>query len=376
MKITEIRLYRLSAPLEEPIGNALISFSSRDTLLVEVVAGSLSGWGEAWVSPASAAAVIEAQLARHLLGRDPRHIRALWQTMRRATEGDTAMIGIAAIDMALHDLTARAYGIPLSVLLGGPRRDRVPAYASGPFFKPGGHPYRDFERQIDAYLKEGFRALKLRSGFNVEDDVAAARAARRQIGKDAALMIDFNQSITARRSIATAAQLEDVDLLWIEEPVRPTDISGYRLASSQIRTAIAGGEAMTSPAGFLPFLKDGSMDILQPDIAICGGLTGVGQVLALADMYDRPVIPHVWGSAVNFHAALHFLATLPPHRPGGIGPFPYLEYDVGPHPLLELAGRPYVNADGTVSLPDGPGLGIELNASILAPYTVDRKVLA
>jgi D-galactarolactone cycloisomerase len=278
--------------------------------------------------------------------------------------------------MALHDLTARAYEIPLSSLLGGARRDRILAYASGPFFKPGGHPYRDFEREIDGYLSEGFRALKLRSGFNPADDVAAAFAARRQIGKEADLMIDFNQSCTPRRSITTASLMEEARLLWIEEPVTPTDLPGYRLAARQIKAAIAGGEAIMNPAGFLPFLADGCMDILQPDIAICGGLTGVGQVVALAQMFNRPVIPHVWGSTVNFHAALHLLSTLPNHRAGGQQPFPYLEYDVGPNPLLELAGRPRVNADGTVSVPEGPGLGIELNAAMLEPYIVARKTIA
>jgi len=376
MKISEIRLYHLSAALEEPIGNALIFFPSRQTLLVEIVAGGLSGWGEAWVAPATAAAMIEGQLARHLIGRDPTHIRALWQAMREANEGDGIMTAISAVDMALHDLTARAYEIPLSSLLGGARRDKILAYASGPFFKPGGHPYRDFEREIDGYLSEGFRALKLRSGFNPADDVAAAFAARRQIGKEADLMIDFNQSSTPRRSITTASLMEEARLLWIEEPVTPTDLPGYRLAARQIKTAIAGGEAIMNPADFLPFLADGCMDILQPDIAICGGLTGVGQVVALAQMFNRPVIPHVWGSTVNFHTALHLLSTLPSHRAGGQQPFPYLEYDVGPNPLLELAGRPRVNADGTVSVPEGPGLGIELNAAMLEPYIVARKIIA
>lgn len=376
MRISEIRLYHLSAPLAEPIGNALIFFPSRQTLLVEIVAGGLSGWGEAWVAPATAAAMIEGQLARHLIGQDPTHIRALWQVMREANEGDGIMTAVSAVDMALHDLTARAYDIPLSSLLGGARRDKVLAYASGPFFKPGGHPYRDFEREIDGYLGEGFRALKLRSGFNPTDDVAAALGARRQIGKETDLMIDFNQSCTPRRSISTVALMEEARLLWVEEPATPADRPGYRLAASQITTAIAGGEAIMNPAHFLPFLTDGCMDILQPDIAICGGLTGVGQVIALAHIHDRPVIPHVWGSTVNFHAALHLISTLPRHRSGGMLPFPYLEYDVGPNPLLDLAGRPKVNADGTVSLPEGPGLGIELDASMLEPYIVARKVIA
>lgn len=376
MKISEIHLYHLSAPLQEPIGNALIFFPNRQTLLVEIVAGGLSGWGEAWVAPAAAAAMIETQLARHLIGRDPTQIQALWQAMREANESNAIMTAISAVDMALHDLTARAYGIPLSSLLGGARRDQVLAYASGPFFKPGGHPYRDFERDIDGYLTEGFRALKLRSGFNPSDDVAAALSARRQIGADADLMIDFNQSCTPRRSIATVALMEEARLLWVEEPATPGDLPGYRLAASKMGPAIAAGEAILNPADFLPFLADGLMDVLQPDIAICGGLTGVKQVAALAQMYNRALIPHVWGSTVNFHAALHLISTLPNHRAGGQQPFPYLEFDVGPNPLLELSGRPGLNANGSVSVPDGPGLGIALNAGMLEPFAVAQKTIS
>jgi len=289
MKISEIRLYLLSAPLQEPIGNALVFFSSRQTLLVEIVANGLSGWGEAWVGPAIAAAAIEHQLARHLVGKDPTSIGSLWQVMREANEGDGVMPAIAAVDMALHDLTARAWDLPLWQLLGGARRDRVRAYASGPFFKPGGHPYRNFHRDIDSYLAQGFRAVKLRSGYNPKDDVEAVLKARRQVGNEADLMIDFNQSCTARRSISTVAQMEEARLLWVEEPVKPSDLPGYRLASTHISSAIAGGEAIFNPAGFLPFLADGCMDVLQPDIAICGGLTGVSQVACW-----RPCISARW----------------------------------------------------------------------------------
>ncbi|TDK39205.1 hypothetical protein E2F50_03515 [Rhizobium deserti] len=131
---------------------------------------------------------------------------------------------------------------------------------------------------------------------------------------------------------------------------------------------------VTRAAGFLPFLADGSMDVLQPDIAICGGLTGVPQVAAQAAIYNRPVIPHVWGSTVNFHAALHLAATLPPHRAGGAEPYPHIEFDVGPHPLLDLA-RPVLDEHGCVAVPAGTGLGIDLAAAAQEPYAIDRKVI-
>jgi len=373
MKIDEIRLYHLVAMLPEPIGNALVSFPKRETLLVEVVAGDLTGWGEAWLSPRTAAAAIEFQLAARILGQDPSHILSAWRNLRQAVEGETAAPAIAALDMALHDLTARAYKVPVSTLIGGARRQRVTAYASGPFFKPGGHPYRDFEREIDGYLKAGFRAVKLRSGYTVEDDAEAVLAARRQIGTDRDLMVDFNQSCSARRAMRTADLMKDADLLWIEEPTKPTDVAGYRAFAAQAAPALAGGETFTNASVFLPFLAGGCLDILQPDIAICGGLTGVSQVSVLADLYDRPLIPHVWGSIVNFHAALHFVSTLPEHRGGGQAHFPYLEFDVGPNPLLELEQRPVLNADGTISVPDLPGLGLNLKAEDLQPYTAEFR---
>lgn len=375
MKITQVKLHLLSAPLSEPIGNALMFFASRDTLLVEIIADGVSGWGEAWVAPVVAAKLIETTLAACVIGQDPSHIGRLWQTLRDAAGGEPGLTAVAAMDMALHDLTARLYDVPLSTLLGGAVREQVLAYASGPFFKPGGHPYRNFEPEIDGYLASGFRAFKLRSGFSPVDDAAAAIAARRQIGKDAALMVDFNQSITPRNAIATALRMEEADLLWIEEPASPQDVAGYSLVSEQVRSALAGGETYRSAAAFLPFLQRGSLDVLQPDIAICGGLTGVLRVVALAELFDRPVIPHIWGSTVNFHAALHLLSTLPPHRAGPTSAFPYLEYDVGPNPLLDLAGHPQLNADGTVSVPTGPGLGILLDAKAIERWRVGHVAI-
>ncbi|TBW39451.1 mandelate racemase/muconate lactonizing enzyme family protein [Siculibacillus lacustris] len=372
MSVVAIRLHHLAARLPEPIGNALMVFDRRETLVVEVVGDDgLSGWGETWAEPAAAAVVIATKLAPQVLGQDPAHTGRLWLAMCGAGHADRqgiARMAVAALDMALHDLAARRRGVPLSTVLGGALRDRIPTYASGPFFKPGGHPYRDFAREIDGYLATGFRAIKIRSGFALADDVATALAVRRQIGPDRTLMLDFNQSYPPRAALEAALRMEGADLLWIEEPAQPADVAGYALLAGRVRPALAGGETFGHAGQFLPFLAEGCLDVLQPDIALCGGLTGVLRVVALAELHHRPVVPHVWGSTINFHAALHLAATLPAHRCGAALPFPYLEYDVGPNPLLDLAGRPVVNADGTVSVPTGPGLGIEITPAMLAPY--------
>jgi len=377
LTVTAIHLHHLSAELPETIGNALVFFTRRDTLMVEVVdASGLSGWGETWAAPAAAAAIIEAQLAPVVLNQDPEHLGRLWRTMCDAAGSDTqgtALGAVAALDMALHDLAARRRGVPLSTLLGGAARDRVPAYASGPFFKPDGHPYRDFEREAEGYLRAGFRAIKLRSGFRPADDAAAALAVRRLMGPDGTLMLDFNQSYAPRAALAAAERMAEAALLWIEEPASPQDLAGYRMLSARLTPALAGGETYGTAAEFRPFLENGCMDVLQPDIAICGGLSGVGRVVALAELFDRPVVPHVWGGTVNFHAALHLCATLPAQRVGTPASLPFLEFDAGPNPLLDLAGRPALNADGTVTVPTGPGLGIDLTPEMLHPFTVMHR---
>jgi D-galactarolactone cycloisomerase len=380
MKVSAIRLHHLVAPLTDTIGNALVFFKQRETLLVEVVGSNgMSGWGESWSAPAAVAAAIAASFAPCVLGQDPAHTGRLWHAMRRAAGHErqgVAAMAIAALDIALHDLAARARGVPVHALLGGALRDRVQAYASGPFFRPDGHPYRHYERDVESYLREGFRAFKLRIGYGPADDATVVAAIRKIIGPDAALMVDFNQSCSPRAAMATAARLAEANLLWLEEPTTPGDLDGYRQVSGQVTPALAGGETFGDAAAFLPFLQAGCMDVLQPDIAICGGVTGTNRVVALAEAYGRPVVPHVWGSTVNFHAALHLTATLPLCRAGGESPFPWMEYDVGPNPLLDLAGRPTVGTDGAVLVPDGPGLGIEIEAAQLTPFTVWQRTLS
>lgn len=372
MTIASIRLFHLVAPLAEPIGNALVFFQQRETVLVQVVDDSgLSGWGECWSTPLAAAATIRGQLAPVLLGQQARETGRLWHGMVAAlghARQTTAMTAVAGLDIALHDLAARQQQVPLSTWLGGVWRQSVPAYASGPFFKPGGHPYRDFEGDIESYLRQGFRALKLRSGFNPADDAAIALTARRMLGAEGTLMLDFNQSYQPRAALAAASRMAEAGLLWIEEPTVPTDLTGYRQLATQLQPALAGGETFAMAADFLPFLEQGCMDVLQPDIAVCGGLTGIGKIAALAEIFGRPVVPHVWGSIVNFQAALHFAATRPPLRSGAAVPYPLMEFDAGPNPLLDMCGRPGLTADGAVALSDAPGLGIDLTPDLFAPF--------
>jgi D-galactarolactone cycloisomerase len=135
--------------------------------------------------------------------------------------------------------------------------------------------------------------------------------------------------------------------------------------------ALAGGEALLGLAPFRDYLSAGALDIVQPDLALCGGFTEGLRIAALADAFERPLIPHVWGTAVNFAASLQFTAVLPETRGPGLR-YPLFEFDPSFNPLRDELGNFPLGPDGMVAVPDGPGLGIEIDPRRFTPHVVDH----
>lgn len=373
MKIVEIRGFHLSFPLAEPMGNALNLFRKRDALVVQIRTDSgLTGWGESGNSPHAAGAFIRSRLAGLLLGKSPIEVGSHFQAMCGAVGYDrrgAAMMAISAIDLALHDIVARLHGLSVATLLGGAVRKDVFAYASGPFVRSQPDPYREYAREVEQYLRRNFRAIKPRGGVDPRADGKMAIGLREQVGPDVAIMVDINQGYTASAAIRSARFMEEADLLWIEEPVQPEDLPGYLTFARGASVATAGGEALGSLRAFRDFVTAGAFDILQPDLSICGGYSGFRQIWALAQAYDLPIMPHVFGTVVNFYASLQMAAVLEPRRGGGAHAYPFIEYDMMDNPLLNLCGTPSLNADGTLSISDRPGTGLDLDPEQLAPWT-------
>lgn len=372
MKIVEVRGYQVGFTPAVALGNARTFIRRRDFLLLQVITDNgVVGWGEVFSSPQAAGALIQARLAPLILNESPLHYRRLWDRMMATLGYDrrgVAMMAISAIDMALHDAAAKAQGISVATLLGGALRDQVFAYASGPFIRPSSSPYEKYLDTVDTYLKKGFRAVKPRAGVDPKADGRMANALREEIGPDIALMVDMNQGYSARAAIASARRMEDADLLWIEEPVGPEDIGGYQTVAAAVPMAVAGGEALGSLASFRDFLAARTFSILQPDLTVCGGYTGFARIAALAEAYDLPVMPHVFGTVVNQRAALQMAALLPAHKGGGPAPYPYVEIDGTENPLLTVAGELTVGRNGMIAIPDEPGTGLELDAELLKPW--------
>lgn len=305
-----------------------------------------------------------------LVGEDPfateRHIRLL----RRAGNA-------WGIEIALWDLIGKACGQPLYKLWGG-YTDRIKGYAST---VEVGTPAQRAEDALGFY-EEGFRALKLRlHNETLEQDLALAKAVRDAVGDRMELMADANQAQTPvtpsvqngviwdeRRATYTARALEELGFVWLEEPLSRYDFDGLARLNASVKLAIAGGENNRYLHEFHWLLERGCYDILQPDALVSEGLSQLRKIAALAEVRARLCVPHHGGGGIGTYAHLHFSASVPNSpwielmrdRPGE---FPWPAQLVPATPIM-------VGPDGYVSLPQGPGLGIELDEEFVRKYAV------
>jgi D-galactarolactone cycloisomerase len=327
--------------------------------------------------PGPAAALIQNTLGPALLGEDVRFPQKIWRKLARFIVNDRrglSNMAIAALDMAVWDAFARHDDVPLCDKLGGAMRDRLTCYVSGPFVKPGDRPYGHYLDDVGDYLEQGFRNIKIRAGIGARADAQLVAQIRAQIGDEIGLMVDLNEAGDVAQAQDFAARVEDCDLIWIEEPVLHDDLPSWTRVAGSVRQALAGGESLYSMAGFRDFLSAGVFSVAQPDLALCGGLTEALRIAALAEAFNVPIAPHVWGGAVNFAASLHFAAVLPDRtRPGRR--FPFFEYDVSENPLRSAFIDCALQADGTVRVPHAAGLGFDISDDQLVPLTIARGEL-
>jgi D-galactarolactone cycloisomerase len=369
-RIIRIDGFELCAKLSQTIGNSRQMFDRRGALLLRVVSDSGAvGWGESWAYPGAAAALVREHFAPELLGHDATLPRAGWQAMAARLGYDRrgiSTMALGGLDVALWDLAGQIAGKPVHALLGGKLRSRIPAYVSGPFMKPGSAPYRDFEADIAGYLDAGFRAIKLRMGTDPACDGATARKVRAQIGETMPLMIDLNEGFSVEGGLAIAQRLAEVDPVWLEEPIAHDNLPGYRRFAAASPIPLAGGEALFGLRPFRDYLAAGVFDFVQPDLGLCGGLSEGMRISALCEAFEVALVPHVWGSVVNFQASLHFAACLPERR--GRQRWPLFEYDPSENPLRTAFASHPLDADGAVAVPDAPGLGLDLTPERLEPF--------
>ena len=385
MKIADVRTTALSCRCDPPYASAAGVQAQRAALLVEVETDTgIVGIGEAGIGGGVTAAVIERSLKPLLIGEDSLLIEHLWQKMfvrtRQFGRRGVFMHAISGIDIALWDIAGKVAKLPVYRLLGG-SRDRVEAYASGGFYQEG-KSVDDLAGEAEGYRARGFKGTKMKVGRNPstqthlrhqvdhaelcqvdpEEDIARVAAVRRALGPHAKLMVDINCAWSPSFAIEMGRALEPYKLYWIEEPVATDDIDGSARVADALATPVAGYETEIGLYGFRELITRGAVDIVQPDIAWAGGFSECRRIAALAQAHHLMVAPHAFASAVTLAASLHFIASIP----NGL----VLEFDQNPNALRDdLLKEPIrIEPDGMISLPERPGLGVELDRGAIERY--------
>ncbi len=308
----------------------------------------------------------------HVVGSDPFAIESLVQRMRHSDydrAGAIVMSGVAAVEIACWDLVGKALGQPIYRLLGGEVRQEVKAYANG-WYTVERTP-EEFHAAAQRAVALGYRALKLDPfgsvGINTGDyEIAEAlllvEAVRDAIGLDAELFIEMHGRFSPTTATLISRELERYKPAWIEEPIPPENVGALAKVAGHSRIPIATGERIHSRHEFRELLERQLVDVIQPDITMMGGLRETSKLASWADVYYVSVAPHNVGGPISTAAALHFGVATPNFR--------ILEHfnDFDEPFVHELApGGPQVR-DGFFALPEGPGLGIDLDVDLAAEH--------
>ncbi|MDR3588660.1 MAG: mandelate racemase/muconate lactonizing enzyme family protein [Negativicutes bacterium] len=383
MKIVDVKTHVLSTPLAQPFAFSMGWVKKRSTMIVEVVTDEgVTGWGESLCHglqpPEIAKSIVDYALKPIVVGQDPFDVDVLSEKMYNLTRpfGQKGAVpnAISAVDIALWDCMGRALGKPIHKLLGGAYRTEVKPYATG-FYRVEGVKYPDAAiEEAKAHRAKGFTAMKLKTGFGVEEDIDYILAVREGIGPDVVLMLDANHAYNVSSARRILKGVEKANIHWFEEPISPEDIDGYRELKNLTSTYIAAGENEFTKVGFREWVSRRAVDVLQPDLCSAGGFTECRKILALAQAWHMMLVPHVWGSGIGLAASLQFIATVPP-APLALKPIePMLEYDQSSHPFRQELIHSAINMEnGVVKIPDKPGIGVEIDRAVLDRYECGGK---
>lgn len=376
MRIADVRAHILETRLSEPFRWSFNSTDRRGTCLVEVIAeDGTTGWGECFGPPRLNAAVIGA-FRPHLIGADPLATEAIWAKLYNGfrDQGQKGLVvtALSGVDIALWDLKGRHFDAPIHVLMGGPLRSSVRAYATGTYRKEAGDPLQYIVDEVRGYVSEGFAAVKLKIGFGVAEDTALIRAVREAIGPAVGLMLDANHGYDCIEAIALGRAVAPLDIGWFEEPVVPDDLDSYVEVRRGQPIPVAGGECEFTRWGFREVFKRRAIDIIQPDTCAAGGLSECKKIADMALVHGVRYLPHVWGTGIGLAASLQLLAVLP-HQPPRLKPLePMLEFDRSEHPFRQAVLRvPIEHVAGVVSVPEGPGLGIDIDREGIERFRIE-----
>lgn len=329
--------------------------------------------------------VIDYNIKPLVLEQDVLDVTLLWERMYRGCcdlydRRGLAIHAISGVDMALYDAAARTLAIPVHKLLGGCFRDRVRVYVSSIWIDPR-QPEPAWEATAD-YVAQGFTAIKYWGwsdfGADLKRDARLLLDLRQAAGEGVDLMLDLGRPYSAAQAVRIARMIEEtgMGIYWWEEPLSSTDdVEGLATLTASTDLTIAAGEAEMTAFPFRDLILARAVDVLQPDLSWVGGLTEGKRIAELARLFKVRLVPHNWGTIVNFAASIHLVAAMPD---GFLCEYPITprtreaELTRTPSPMMtELAKSSIKIEDGHAIVPREAGLGIELDPGIVDKYAIE-----
>lgn len=377
MKITAIKNFLVHPynPQNTP-QSGLIGVKNWLLVKVETDEG-ITGWGEAYTMADRDRNIAQhiSELTRYLVGKDPFHIKHFTQMVYNDFAGRRGAFDLfcamSSIEQALWDIVGKRLDTPVYNLLGGPCRNKIRVYANGWF--GGVSTPEELALRAMEIVKAGFTALKFypfprpfRLFISKEDEMVAVdkvRAVREAVGPDIDILIDAWRSVAPRHAIQVAKMMEEFNPFWYEEPVPSENLDALAEVRRAIRLPVVTGETLYAKAAFREVLEKRAADILNPDVASCGGILELKEIAAMAEPYYVAVAPHNYNSTTIALAATIQVAAIIPN-------FLITEYYVNfAEPGNTISVNPFKVEEGYIKLPTTPGLGLEINEEALKKYS-------
>jgi len=373
MKITNVEAIVLKLP---DISSA--ADGTQDDLIIKVETDEgITGYGEVDTAPYVGKAVVDAYMSHGtcfglreiVLGNDPFDYEQIWNEMWAKTyyygRSGPVIHVMSGIDMAIWDIMGKSAGKPVHKLLGGSYVQKVRPYASAlmPEHKD------DVKAMVEKYVSSGYTAIKFGwgpLGYDIKRDLELVETARKSAAGHIEIMIDIGKRYTLKQAMQVARAMEQMNIFWLEEPLAAEDYTGYRRLTESTTMRIATGEEESGRLAFARLIRESGVDVIQPDISRCGGLTEAKKIASLAADNHITLVPHAFKTGILVAASIQLIAALP-----GV---PFLEFSVTESAIRkELLLKPFVQKDGFVAVPETPGLGIELNPEVIRKYGVKSR---
>jgi len=365
VKIVDVESFAIRYPLREPIADATHDLALYELAIVRIRTDQgVIGHGFTSATHGGAEVIVNlvnTMLRPLLIGRDPFHVRGLWDEMFWRTQivgrGGVARLGMGAVDIAIWDAMARSLNVPLWKLLGGTGATRFRLYSTDAGWLS--FPQGVMIAKMQAALAAGFHGVKMKIGSpDPAADLRRVAAVREAIGPDAALMVDINTHWDLSTALRWGPELDRFDIRWLEEPMNQHDVKGHAQLQALMRAPLLVGENLTSLTLFRDFFEQRALRLAQPDVTRLGGITRWLDVAAMARANSIRVVPACWDS---MQVSIHLAAATPE-----VHLMEHLDW------TLDIFEERLRIEDGWLEVPMGPGIGCTVREDVVDRYRVGR----